>query len=62
MTILARSSNYDSQGILGRCAEYADTGVQLDASRLKAAFEKKKTEGKEIKAAMIFPGAARMIS
>ena len=36
--------------------EYADTGVQLDASKLKAAFEKKKAEGKEIKAAMTFPG------
>ncbi|EKJ93926.1 CmpA/NrtA family ABC transporter substrate-binding protein [Agrobacterium sp. CMT1] len=54
MTILARL-NLDSQGI-SVAREYADTGVQLDASKLKAAFEKKKVEGKEIKAAMTFPG------
>ncbi|XOK13981.1 CmpA/NrtA family ABC transporter substrate-binding protein [Agrobacterium tumefaciens] len=54
MTILARL-NLDSQGI-SVAKEYAETGVQLDASKLKAAFEKKKTEGKEIKAAMTFPG------
>jgi nitrate/nitrite transport system substrate-binding protein len=54
MTILARL-NYDSQGI-SVAKEYADTGVQLDSSKLKAAFEKKKAEGKEIKAAMTFPG------
>ena len=54
MTILARL-NLDSQGI-SVAKEYADTGVQLDASKLKAAFEKKKAEGKEIKAAMTFPG------
>lgn len=54
MAILARL-NLDSQGI-SVAKEYADTGVQLDASKLKAAFEKKKTEGKEIKAAMTFPG------
>ncbi|KAA3501966.1 nitrate ABC transporter substrate-binding protein [Rhizobium rhizogenes] len=54
MTILARL-NLDSQGI-SVAREYADTGVQLDASKLKAAFEKKKAEGKEIKAAMTFPG------
>ncbi|MCZ4432208.1 CmpA/NrtA family ABC transporter substrate-binding protein [Agrobacterium sp. SOY23] len=54
MTILARL-NLDSQGI-SVAKEYAETGVQLDASRLKAAFEKKKAEGKEIKAAMTFPG------
>ncbi|WP_288429793.1 CmpA/NrtA family ABC transporter substrate-binding protein [uncultured Agrobacterium sp.] len=54
MAILARL-NLDSQGI-SVAKEYADTGVQLDASRLKAAFEKKKAEGKEIKAAMTFPG------
>ncbi|MDH0611853.1 MULTISPECIES: CmpA/NrtA family ABC transporter substrate-binding protein [unclassified Agrobacterium] len=54
MTILARL-NLDSQGI-SVAREYAETGVQLDASRLKAAFEKKKAEGKEIKAAMTFPG------
>ncbi|WP_337267358.1 CmpA/NrtA family ABC transporter substrate-binding protein [Oryzifoliimicrobium ureilyticus] len=54
MSILARL-NYDSQGI-SVAKEYADTGVHLDASRLKAAFEKKKSDGKEIKAAMTFPG------
>jgi nitrate/nitrite transport system substrate-binding protein len=37
--------------------EYADTGVQLDSSKLKAAFEKQEGRaGKEIKAAMTFPG------
>ncbi|MFK3690591.1 CmpA/NrtA family ABC transporter substrate-binding protein [Agrobacterium tumefaciens] len=54
MAILARL-NLDSQGI-SVAREYAETGVQLDASKLKAAFEKKKSEGKEIKAAMTFPG------
>jgi len=54
MTILARL-NLDSQGI-SVAREYAETGVQLDASKLKAVFEKKKAEGKEIKAAMTFPG------
>lgn len=54
MTILARL-NLDSQGI-SVAKEYAETDVQLDASKLKAAFEKKKAEGKEIKAAMTFPG------
>ncbi|MDZ7925886.1 MAG: CmpA/NrtA family ABC transporter substrate-binding protein [Agrobacterium sp.] len=54
MAIIARL-NLDSQGI-SVAREYADTGVQLDASKLKAAFEKKKAEGKEIKAAMTFPG------
>lgn len=54
MAILARL-NLDSQGI-SVAREYAETGVQLDASKLKAAFEKKKAEGKEIKAAMNFPG------
>lgn len=54
MAILARL-NLDSQGI-SVAKEYADTGVELDASKLKAAFEKKKAEGKEIKAAMTFPG------
>ena len=54
MAILARL-NLDSQGI-SVAKEYADTGVQLDASKLKAAFEKKKADGKEIKAAMTFPG------
>lgn len=54
MALIARL-NLDSQGI-SVAKEYADTGVQLDASKLKAAFEKKKAEGKEIKAAMTFPG------
>lgn len=54
MAVLARL-NLDSQGI-SVAKEYAETGVQLDASKLKAAFEKKKAVGKEIKAAMTFPG------
>ena len=54
MYILARL-NLDSQGI-SVAAEYADTGVALDSSKLKAAFEKKKAEGKEVKVAMTFPG------
>ncbi|MDK4725589.1 CmpA/NrtA family ABC transporter substrate-binding protein [Rhizobium phaseoli] len=56
MAILARL-NLDSQGI-SVAKEYAETGVQLDASKLKAAFEKKKAEGKEVKAAMTFPGGS----
>lgn len=59
MAILARL-NLDSQGI-SVAREYAETGVQLDASKLKAAFEKKKAEGKEIKAAMTFPGGTHDI-
>ncbi|MDH7803520.1 MULTISPECIES: CmpA/NrtA family ABC transporter substrate-binding protein [unclassified Rhizobium] len=54
MALIARL-NLDSQGI-SVAKEYAETGVQLDAAKLKAAFEKKKAEGKEIKAAMTFPG------
>ncbi|TIX86536.1 CmpA/NrtA family ABC transporter substrate-binding protein [Rhizobium sp. P44RR-XXIV] len=54
MAILARL-NYDSQGI-SVAKEYADTGVELDASKLKAAFDAKRAAGKEIKAAMTFPG------
>ncbi|MDR6100296.1 nitrate/nitrite transport system substrate-binding protein [Agrobacterium larrymoorei] len=54
MAILARL-NLDSQGI-SVAKEHADTGVQLDSAKLKAAFEKKKADGKEIKAAMTFPG------
>ncbi len=54
MALIARL-NLDSQGI-SVAKEYAETGVQLDASKLKAAFEKKKAEDKEIKAAMTFPG------
>ncbi len=54
MAIIARL-NLDSQGI-SVAKEYAGTGVELDASKLKAAFEKKKAEGNDIKAAMTFPG------
>lgn len=54
MALIARL-NLDSQGI-SVAKEYAEPGVQLDASKLKAAFEKKKADGKEIKAAMTFPG------
>ncbi|OQP86858.1 bicarbonate-binding protein [Rhizobium rhizosphaerae] len=54
MAIIARL-NTDSQGISVAKA-YADTGVTLDAGKLKAAFEKKKADGAEIKAAMTFPG------
>ena len=54
MAILARL-NYDSQGI-SVAKEYADTGVQLDASKLTAAFEAKKAAGNEVKVAMTFPG------
>jgi nitrate/nitrite transport system substrate-binding protein len=54
MTILARL-NYDCQGI-SVAQEYKDTGVQLDSSKLKAAFEAKKAAGKEVKAAVTFPG------
>ncbi|ERI15295.1 Bicarbonate-binding protein CmpA [Ochrobactrum sp. EGD-AQ16] len=54
MALLARL-NYDSQAI-SVAKEYAGTGVQLDSSKLKTAFEKKKAEGNEVKAAMTFPG------
>jgi nitrate/nitrite transport system substrate-binding protein len=54
MSILARL-NVDCQGI-SVAQEYAETGVALDASKLKAVFEKKKAGGGEIKAAMTFPG------
>jgi len=36
--------------------EYKDLNVQKDSSPLKAAFEKKKAAGKEVKVAMTFPG------
>ena len=36
--------------------EYKDLERRLDASPLKAAFEKKKAAGKEVKVAMTFPG------
>lgn len=47
--------NEDCQGI-SVAQEYADTGVKLDAGALKEAFEKKKASGKEVTAAMTFPG------
>ena len=47
--------NEDCQGI-SVAAEYKDLHVGLDASPLKAAFEKKKAAGKEVKVAMTFPG------
>jgi nitrate/nitrite transport system substrate-binding protein len=54
MSIIARL-NLDSQGI-SVAKQYADTGVQLDASKLKEAFAAKKAAGDEIKIAMTFPG------
>jgi nitrate/nitrite transport system substrate-binding protein len=54
MAILARL-NYDTQGI-SVAQEYADTKAALDASVLKAAFEAKKAAGKDVTAAMTFPG------
>jgi nitrate/nitrite transport system substrate-binding protein len=36
--------------------EYKDLAIQKDASPLKAAFERKKAQGKELTAAMTFPG------
>ncbi|RKE79931.1 CmpA/NrtA family ABC transporter substrate-binding protein [Rhizobium sp. AG855] len=54
MSIIARL-NLDSQGI-SVAQEYAETGVQLDASKLKEAFAAKKAAGSEVKVAMTFPG------
>jgi nitrate/nitrite transport system substrate-binding protein len=54
MSIIARL-NLDSQGI-SVAKQYADTGVQLDASKLKEAFAAKKAAGGEVKVAMTFPG------
>jgi nitrate/nitrite transport system substrate-binding protein len=54
MAILARL-NYDTQGI-SVAQEYASTNAALDASVLKAAFEAKKAAGKDVTAAMTFPG------
>jgi nitrate/nitrite transport system substrate-binding protein len=54
MYILARL-NTNCQGI-SVAKEYADLKAGTDASVLKAAFEKKKAEGKEIKVAVTFPG------
>ena len=54
MYILARL-NLDAQAI-SVSNEYKDLKVSADASPLKAAFEKKKAAGKEVKVAMTFPG------
>src|SRR5882672_11401935 len=54
MYILARL-NYDAQAI-SVANEYKDLKVTTDASPLKAAFEKKRAAGKEVKVAMTFPG------
>ena len=54
MYILARL-NLDAQAI-SVSNEYKDLKVTTDASPLKAAFEKKKAAGKEVKVAMTFPG------
>ena len=54
MYMLARL-NLDAQAI-SVSNEYKDLEVTADASPLKAAFEKKKAAGKEVKIAMTFPG------
>ena len=54
MYTLARL-NLQCQGI-SVAQEYKDLGVGLASSGLKAAFAKKKAEGKDLKAAMTFPG------
>src|SRR6201991_1813634 len=54
MYILARL-NLDAQAI-SVANEYKDLKVTTDASPLKAAFEKKKAAGKDVKVAMTFPG------
>jgi nitrate/nitrite transport system substrate-binding protein len=54
MYLLARL-NLDAQAV-SVSNEYKDLKVTNDASPLKAAFEKKKAEGKEVKVAMTFPG------
>ena len=54
MYLLARL-NLDAQAI-SVANEYKDLKVTTDASPLKAAFEKKKASGKEVKVAMTFPG------
>jgi nitrate/nitrite transport system substrate-binding protein len=54
MYILARL-NLDAQAI-SVSNEYKDLKVTADASPLKAAFEKKKAAGKEVKIAMTLPG------
>ncbi|MEN9264538.1 MAG: CmpA/NrtA family ABC transporter substrate-binding protein, partial [Gloeomargarita sp. GMQP_bins_44] len=52
--ILARL-NLNGQG-LGLAMEYKDLGVSIDAQPLKAAFAKKRAQGKDIKVAVTFPG------
>lgn len=47
--------NEDGQAI-SISNEFKDLAVKLDSSPLKAAFEKKKASGKEVKVAMTFPG------
>jgi nitrate/nitrite transport system substrate-binding protein len=47
--------NEDCQAI-SVANEYKDLAIQKDASPLKAAFERKKAQGKELTAAMTFPG------
>jgi nitrate/nitrite transport system substrate-binding protein len=54
MYILSRL-NLDCQGI-SVANEYADLKITADSSPLKAALEKKKAAGKEVKAAVTFPG------
>ncbi|MBI3699804.1 MAG: ABC transporter substrate-binding protein [Afipia sp.] len=54
MYILARL-NLDSQCI-SVANEYADLKIGTDTAPLKAAFEKKKADGKSVKVAMTFPG------
>jgi nitrate/nitrite transport system substrate-binding protein len=54
MYLLARL-NLDAQAI-SVSNEFKDLKVTADASPLKAAFEKKKANGKEVKVAMTFPG------
>jgi nitrate/nitrite transport system substrate-binding protein len=54
MYILSRL-NLDAQAI-SVANDYKDLKVTTDASPLKAAFEKKKAAGKEVKVAMTFPG------
>ncbi|MGQ0457897.1 MAG: CmpA/NrtA family ABC transporter substrate-binding protein [Hyphomicrobium sp.] len=54
MYILSRL-NLDCQGI-SVASEYADLKIGIDSAPLKAALEKKKAAGKDVKAAVTFPG------
>ena len=54
MYLLARL-NLDAQAV-SVSNEYKDLKVTTDAAPLKAAFERKKAAGKEVKVAMTFPG------